>query len=339
MSGNVNLRRVAVIDCGTNTFNLRIVDIVDSQNSREKDSTRPWINVFSLRIPVKLGKGGIGKNIIRPDRIARGLDAIGVMKETINNYVTNEVYVIATSALRDASNSSFFVDQTLSLYGYNVIIISGAAEAELIQTGLALTFTPAIGECALTMDIGGGSTECILWNNEKMFWSRSFDVGVARLDELFKMSDKFGADTEEAYNKMLPYLNDVFDPLKIALENVQPTVLIGSSGSFDTFYSVLNPDVKKVGSNGKHPSAIEIDITAFEKLSSQFMHNTLKERLSMSGMPPDRAAFIPYASAIVRWVMSESTFHKFYRSKYALREGVLNRLSRSISPVPGMSLD
>ena len=339
MEGSVNLRRVAVIDCGTNTFNLRIVDIVEHQDSPGKNEPRPWKNVFSLRIPVKLGKGGIGKNIIRPDRIARGLDALGVMKEAIHNYDATEVYVIATSALRDASNSSVFVDRTLALYGYKVVIISGAAEAELIQTGLALTFTPQSGECVLTMDIGGGSTECILWNDEKMLWSRSFDVGVARLGELFKMTDRFGSDKDEAYNKMLPYLDDLLAPLKTALENLHPTILVGSSGSFDTFYSVLNPDIQKVSSKGEHPRAIEIDIEAFEKLSAEFMHNTLKDRFSMSGMPPDRAAFMPYASALVRWVMSASQFHKFYRSKYALREGVLNRLAKSRSPVPGVSLD
>ena len=338
MGGNVNLRRVAVIDCGTNTFNLRIVDIVEPSISPNNLAPRPWKNIFSLRIPVKLGKGGIGKNIIRPDRIARGLDALGVMKEAIHNYDVIEVYVIATSALRDASNSSVFVDRTLALYGYNVIIISGAAEAELIQTGLALTFTPQSGECVLTMDIGGGSTECILWNNDKMLWSRSFDVGVARLGELFKMSDRFGADKDEAYNKMLPYLNDVLAPLKTALDNLQPTILVGSSGSFDTFYSVLNPNIQSVSSKGEYPRAIEIDIDAFEKLSAEFMHNTLKERLSMNGMPPDRAAFMPYASALVRWVMSSSKFQKFYRSKYALREGVLNRLAKYKSPVPGVNL-
>ena len=67
---------------------------------------------------VRIGKGGIGKGIIRPDRIAKGLDAIGIMKEAIHNYVTEEVYVIATSALRDASNSSDFTNEVFK-WGIN----------------------------------------------------------------------------------------------------------------------------------------------------------------------------------------------------------------------------
>ena len=125
----VKYRRIAVIDCGTNTFNLRIVDIIPGV----ENGFRPWTKVFSLRLPVRLGKGGIGKGVIRPDRIAIGLDAIGVMREAIRNYQTDEVFVIATSALRDASNNKVFTESVQKLYGYHVQIISGATEASLIQ--------------------------------------------------------------------------------------------------------------------------------------------------------------------------------------------------------------
>ena len=58
------------------------------------------------------------------------------------------------------------------------------------------------------------------------------------------------------------------------------------------------------------------------------MHNTSKERLAMEGMPPDRAENIPYAAAIVRWALENSDISSMFRSEYALREGVLNRLSK-----------
>ena len=58
------VRRVAVIDCGTNTFNLRIVDL---------GAEAGWIPVFGQRVPVRLGKGGVAKQQILPDRMARGL--------------------------------------------------------------------------------------------------------------------------------------------------------------------------------------------------------------------------------------------------------------------------
>ena len=313
--------RVAVIDCGTNTFNLRIVDFNETLGPGR------WNKVFSLRLPVKLGKGGVGKGIILSERITRGIDAIGVMREAIYNYGAEQVYILATSAIRDASNSDEFVKPIMDIYGYKVNIISGAAEASLIQSGLELTYCAPEGENVLTMDIGGGSTECILWNNDEVIWSRSFDVGVARMGNLFQKTDRFGADENEAYEEMKPYLEDILQPLKVALENVKPTVLVGSSGSFDTFSAVTNP-TQKDSPEDTHPPASVIDIEKFRSLCGELMHNTSKERLAMEGMPPDRAENIPYAAAIVRWALENSDINSMFRSEYALREGVLNRLSK-----------
>ena len=67
------------------------------------------------------------------------------------------------------------------------------------------------------------------------------------------------------------------------------------------------------------------------------MRNSLKDRLAMVGMPPDRAENIPYAAAIVQWVLENSNIQKMYRSEYALREGVLNRLSQGKTIFPGMA--
>lgn len=326
------LRRVAVIDCGTNTFNLRIVEFLKDV----APGSRPWKKLFSLRLPVRIGEGGLSKGIIKPDRIAKGLEAIGMMQEAIHNYVTEEVYVIATSALRDASNSSDFTNEVFSRYGYKVMIISGSTEAELIHEGSALTYTPEDGANVLTMDIGGGSTECVLWNNNEIIWSRSFDVGVARLKELFKMSGHFG---EDAYEKMDPYLDDIFDPLLTALKNVRPSVLVGSSGSFDTFYyltkSKRSTPLKKIKSHKRiFHKADAIDFDRFHNVSKIIVCNSLHDRLEMEGMPPDRADLIPYAAAIVLWVDRNTDLKSFYRSKYAIREGVLYRIYKGDSAVP-----
>jgi exopolyphosphatase/guanosine-5'-triphosphate,3'-diphosphate pyrophosphatase len=314
------MKRVAVIDCGTNTFNLRVVDFSKSLGPGR------WKNIFSLRLPVKLGKGGVGKGIILQDRITRGLDAIGVMKEAIHNYGAEEVRIFATSALRDASNSKVFVDGVRKLYGYEVNIISGAAEADLIQMGLELTFTPPENKNVLTMDIGGGSTECVLWNSTEIIWSRSFNIGVARMANFFKFKNKFGSDSDEAYRAMLPYLDDVLEPLQLALENINPTILVGSSGSFDTFCSITNPNISETPKD-QHPPADIIELQGLQILLDDLMHNTVKDRLAMKGMPPDRADNIPYAAAILRWTLSKCDFTSMLRSEYALREGVLNKMS------------
>jgi exopolyphosphatase / guanosine-5'-triphosphate,3'-diphosphate pyrophosphatase len=326
------LRRVAIIDCGTNTFNLRIVDFLEDVDI----GCCPWKRIFSMRLPVMIGQGGIGQGIIRPDRITRGIDAIGIMREAIHNYSTDEVYIIATSAIRDASNSKDFTNEVFDRYGYKVKIISGSTEAGLIQAGVALTYTPEDGTNVLTLDIGGGSTECVLWNSKEIIWTRSFDVGVARLKDFFKMSDHFGKD---AYEKMTPYLDDMFEPLLTALMNVKPSVLVGSSGSFDTFYHLTKEDStssknKKISKERFFHKADKIDIGRFHNASDMIVSNSLSDRLKMVGMPPDRADLIPYAAAIILWVERHTDFKEFYRSKYAIREGVLNQIAKEKPAIP-----
>lgn len=324
-------RRVAVIDCGTNTFNLRIVDFT------KEVQPGLWYDVFSLRLPVKLGKGGVGKGIILPERITRGLDAVGVMLEAIRNYKAKEVYVIATSALRDASNSREFVERCMQLHGLRVNIISGSSEATLIQSGLELTYMPDPGVNVVTMDIGGGSTEFIIWNREEgCVWSRSFNVGVARLANLFNFKDRFSSEDSDAYEKMKPFIEDELQPLKVALEQLKPSVLIGCSGSFDTFSDVMGYKYEELAP-GVHPKANALDTENLNSLFSDFMKNSTRDRLAMDGMSPDRAENIPYAVAISRWVLEHCDVDSIYRSQYALREGVLNRLSKNMSPAPGVA--
>jgi exopolyphosphatase/guanosine-5'-triphosphate,3'-diphosphate pyrophosphatase len=206
----------------------------------------------------------------------------------------------------------------------------------LIHEGSALTYTPDDGTNVLTLDIGGGSTECVLWNNKEIIWTRSFDIGVARLKELFKMSGHFG---EDAYEKMAPYLDDMFDPLLTVLKNVKPSVLLGSSGSFDTFYYLTkaesNTPTKKIKSKKRSfDKADTIDIDRFHDVSKLIVSNSLSDRLNMVGMPPDRADLIPYAAAIVLWVDRNTELKYFYRSKYAIREGVLYRIFKGTPAVP-----
>ena len=134
------LRRVAVIDCGTNTFNLRIVDVGASAG---------WIPVFGQRVPVKLGQGGVAKGIITADRMARGLDALIAMREAIRNYRVEEVHVLATSAMRDAKNGHDFVRQAKELAEVDIQVISGQHEARLIQEGIALNFPEGVEETSL----------------------------------------------------------------------------------------------------------------------------------------------------------------------------------------------
>jgi exopolyphosphatase/guanosine-5'-triphosphate,3'-diphosphate pyrophosphatase len=92
-------KRVAIIDCGTNTFNLLVKEKVEGK----------WKTLFKTKLPVKLGAGGFSENVLLPNRMARGIDALYSYKNVIDSLGVKDVRVFATSAVREASNGNEFV--------------------------------------------------------------------------------------------------------------------------------------------------------------------------------------------------------------------------------------
>ena len=88
--------RLAAIDCGTNTFTMLVVDVLPE--GIEGEGGRRWRECFRLRLPVRLGAGGFKAGMITPERFARGLDALGVMRECARNLGVGEVVLVGTSA-------------------------------------------------------------------------------------------------------------------------------------------------------------------------------------------------------------------------------------------------
>ena len=324
------LRRVAVIDCGTNTFNLRVVDL---------GAERGWIPVFGQRIPVRLGQGGVAKKMIRPDRMARGLDALIAMREAIRNYNVDEVHVLATSAMRDAKNSQEFLDQAKALAGFDIQVISGQHEARLIQEGVRLNLPETHDQTHMTMDIGGGSVEFVIWNQDGIEWSQSFDTGVARLHMLMGLSDPIGQD---GLLKMKPYFDDVMAPLSAAISALGPEVLVGASGSFDTIADLVGtrtrverPDHAQTPE--PHPAVDPIPLDVWNNVFLQLTEKDVHHRAAMPGMDPARVDLMPYSASLIHWVLQQGSITDMWRAPYALREGVLSRIERHLPLLPDLN--
>ena len=165
--------RIAIIDMGTNTFNLLIAEVVPPNSYKKVDSQK---------FPVNLGEGGILLHQLMPNAIVRGLNAIKACNEMILHYKCIKTIAIATSAIREAFNGKEFVSQVNAL-DIEVEVVSGDYEAELIYKGVKMSMD--LGEePMLTIDIGGGSVELIIGTNNEILWKKSYKIGVARLKSL-----------------------------------------------------------------------------------------------------------------------------------------------------------
>lgn len=290
--------RRAVIDLGTNTFNLLIADTL----TREV--------LFQTKEGVALGMGGINEGRISEAAMLRAFDTLHRFKALCHTWQVHEIQAIGTSALRDATNAQELLYKVQNQLHFTIEIITGQREAELIYKGVRLTHD--FENPALIMDIGGGSTEFIAADHQGPFVAHSFDIGVSRLFQLFQFQDPMSLQDIE---KVETYLAE---RCALFFKQQLPTVLIGSSGSFETFYELMEESIFDSKSH-----AIEVDSNRFEHMLEQIIASTQAERDQNQHIIAIRKKMAPLAAIKTRWVLRQAQINQILISPYSLKEGVL----------------
>jgi exopolyphosphatase/guanosine-5'-triphosphate,3'-diphosphate pyrophosphatase len=303
------VKKIAVIDCGTNTFNLLVAEVT-------RDS---WNVIFHNKVAVKLGEGGFEEKVIHPHRFARGLDALYVHKAAIDNLECDHVFAFATSALREASNGLQFISKAKDLFSIEIELISGDREAELICEGVRKSMDLA-DQAVCIMDIGGGSTEFVIANAHEIFWKRSYLLGVSRLTDRIQPADRI----ETAQLRELEgILHEELADLKEALKLYGVKRLIGSSGSFDTLRSLHYRDT--IGDAVTELYA-DIPLDAFQSIHRWLLRSALADRLKHPAIPSIRAQYMPLAAHLVYFVLGFHPFSQLTHSAYSLKEGAIQSI-------------
>lgn len=307
------MKKTAIIDLGTNTFNLLIV-LVDGDGTYQIS--------HSGKLPVKLGDGGINQKVIAPQAYQRGLNAIGEHLKTIQQHGVSEVFAFATSAIRNAENGTSFIADIKNLYGIDVKVIGGDEEVELIYLGIRQAIT-LNDENVLMLDIGGGSNEIIVGNKHKYFWGKSYDLGISRLLQKFNPSDPIKSDEILAVEL---FLKEQLADLSEIISRYKPVTLVGSSGSFDTYRSMLS-EQSIISPNGM-PS-VEIPLSKYLNLHKQLISSTTLERSQIPGMDPMRVDMIVLATIFTHFLVKHFRITRMLQSSYALKEGAIWRIINS----------
>ncbi len=296
------MKRLAVIDLGTNTFNLLVID-------RKKNS---FTEIYGTKVGVGLGLGGINENLIREDAMRRGLRTLRKYKSKCNMLNVDKIVAFGTSAIRNASNQSEFINQVKYQTGIDVQVISGETEAALIYKGVNSGLQ--MPDPFLIMDIGGGSTEFIVGNSDKMIEAASFEIGAARIFQEFELSDPIiSSDCEKVENYLNRGVGRFFDGMKVDR-------LIGASGSFETFYELI--------SNKTYPvnQYVELSKGALMYQLDSIIRSSLAEREQDDRIIPIRKKMAPIAAMKIRWIIRKLNIQKIMISPYSLKEGVIDEV-------------
>ena len=299
--------KVAVIDMGTNTFHLIIVEV-------EKDDFKI---VYREKTAVKIGEKGINHGMITDDAIDRALKTLTKFKEVIEEEQVEQVFATATSAIRNAQNGKGLVALIKEETGIQTRIISGIQEAEYIYYGVNKALK--IGDQpSLIMDIGGGSIEFVIGTTREILWRQSFEIGGQRMVEKFHKHDPMVQEDKVA---LIEYLESNLQELFDACSQFSPKTLIGSSGTFDTLSDIysLKANVEREKDATEYPLTID----AFMEIYHEMIIKGREERLAIPGMIPLRVDMIVVACELVNYIIHKLELTNIRVSAYALKEGVL----------------
>lgn len=300
-------QKVAILDLGTNTFNLLLVKI----------TPKAYYIFHNEKVPVMIGKGGINQSIITPDAQERAMNALRYYKKIIDAEKISTVYGYATSAFRDAKNGPAFRDFIEAETGISIYIISGDEEATFIYKGVR-TALDIGGENSLIMDIGGGSVEFIVGNRYEIAWKKSFDIGAQRLLDWFHSEDPMPISD---INKIDAFFDVELTELRQQVEKHKPVCLIGSSGTFDTLSEIYQHRINRFAKGDE--TELPLTPEVFESIHQQIIHLTKDERLRIPGMIPMRVDMIVVASCLVKYVIDRFGVNTIRVSAYSLKEGMI----------------
>lgn len=299
--------KVAILDLGTNVFNLLLAEF----------SAAGCRYIKEYKCAAKLGAGGLSKGIISPQAFETAHAAMTKIMDVMKEYGGADIVLpFATSAVRDADNGPEFVKYLNSSFGISVHVIPGEREAELIFKGIMESMHGKLtgGERVLMLDIGGGSNEFIISDGKEILWKKSFPVGMARMRERFNYVEPISVAVAKEFTE---YCDGVLAELWVEVERYSPKILIGSSGSFDTFKDLI------YHCGFKELSSIILPMEKLEQMGAVLTDSTAQERMPMPGMSPVRVDYIVLAWLFTKLVLERVNPQIVYQSSYSLKEGAM----------------
>ncbi|MDE3129860.1 MAG: Ppx/GppA family phosphatase [Acidobacteriota bacterium] len=312
---------VAVIDLGSNSWRL-VIYSYDAEPPREW-----WKRTDELFESVRIGSGLAATGRLGDDAMDRGLETLGIFARfcQANGLGAEDVHVFATSAIRDASNRDEFLRRVRDTSGYDVEVLSTAAEAHY---GYVAAINSTTLEDGVVLDIGGGSMQLIQVADRLERGSASFPVGAVRMTESF-LSD---ADPDKPARKK--DLQRLRDHIARELEGAGwPSAhggrLVGTGGAVRNLAAAAQrAQFGAVGGTDIGIQGFVVSAEALNELVGTLAALPVAERRTVPGIKPGRGDIILAAAAVLQTVVELGGFAGIEATEAGLRDGIF--LARTI---------
>ncbi|SFJ04253.1 exopolyphosphatase / guanosine-5'-triphosphate,3'-diphosphate pyrophosphatase [Kaistella treverensis] len=290
--------RIAAIDIGSNAARLLINEVTEPKKGKPQ-----FTKLNLLRIPLRLGMDVFTTGKIGTEREKMITDSMKIFSDLMKIYKVEHFRACATSAMRDAKNGPEIIKKVQESSGISIEIISGDEEAGLVfENHVADSLDKS---CAyLYIDVGGGSTELMFYENGKMAYEKSFNIGTIRLLN--------GLVTDDLWKQMK-------EEIRKNINSTKPIVGIGSGGNINKIFSMSKTK------DGKPMSSAFL-----KKYYKEMKELSVAERMSKFSLREDRADVLVPALEIYNNVMSWSEIEKIFVPKISVADGLVHSIYENL---------
>lgn len=303
-----DLERIAVLDLGSTSFRLVVVDA-----TRAGRLTR----VVNERIMLRLGAAiALGRRIPE-ETCEQAVETARRLGELARDAGATRVLPVGTAALRDAENGGGLATRIGEALGERVRLLSGEEEARLLflafRRRVLLPRRPTLG-----IDLGGGSLELVVGDARSIHWEATLRVGVTRLHRELAESDPM---RKREVRRLRERVREALEPHRETITRLGPEACIAAGGTVRGFARLA------VARRGLRPAEsidqVEIPADELAALSRGLVRATHDERLGMPGMRKNRADLLPTGGIVLTTLAETLGLEAYTVCDWGLREGVV----------------
>jgi exopolyphosphatase / guanosine-5'-triphosphate,3'-diphosphate pyrophosphatase len=297
--------KISIIDIGSNTIKLVIYDV-------KKDNSFMGIHQESSK--VRLGESLAYSDSLKEQSILKSIDVLLMYRDIAKLESANKVICVGTSAVREAKNNKYFIDQVLRKTGLKVRVLSGEEEAYYSYLGASMSTCIPNG---LFFDLGGGSLEVVYTEDFKVKKVQAFPLGALRLTRTFANQD--GSFSKKDCDNMSQTILDTL-PSKKSYRIGIDSLLVGIGG---TLRALGRYDQKRAAYPFEKIHNYRLTLSTIDSLRKDLSY--LKTDVISSLLPLDstRVETIVAGTHVIHSIMKKFDFEELVISGYGLREGIL----------------
>lgn len=293
----------AGIDIGSNSIRLLIAEV---ENNKIKNI------IYQEKATTRLATNIDKTSMLAEEPFNNSINVLTGFKKAIDKYNIKNVVTVATSAVREAKNSSDFINAARDI-GIEISIISGDEEGMLEYMGVCSGLN--INTQPLILDVGGGSSEIIYKTNDNKIHTESHKIGVVKMADMFD----FQSSDESRLEECRYYIKEFFKNVVIP-DNIE--TFITTAGTATTLAAI---DMKMTEYDYKKVNGYKLHINTVKEILNKVYHTPFSERINITGMDKGREDLIIPGIIIILEILSKTSLEYITVSDFGLREGAVVR--------------